>query len=236
MLDVVPWTFRNVNRDAKLSASRIDLVLANHAAMTLVRGTSVLESVADGGHSPVLVQLQLGGPMVLSWTRPLPRVPELMRGSFEQLMQSADWAVVLERWQTSSELRAVLDAGRDSSAATLSTALVAALQHLVALAGGWVLRPPVRRQAYDSQALRTARRTLQNLQALARLLRVVAAGAPACWPRTVDQLLARLLEDGLDFPRFSAAALSLGGTGGGGSHLAARGPRSPHQRPPTRST
>ena len=36
LLEDVPWTFRNVNTAGELSASRIDLVLANHAAMALV--------------------------------------------------------------------------------------------------------------------------------------------------------------------------------------------------------
>jgi hypothetical protein len=207
MLGEVPWTFRNVNSEAKLSASRIDLVLANHTAMALVRGASVLEAVADGGHSPVLVQLQLMGPLVMSWQRPLPQLPEMLRGGSEQLRQSAALARVLEQWELSSLARTALNVDAEHSAASLSTALVAALQHLVVLAGGWGTRPAVRRPAYESPALRTARRVLGDLHALCRLLRSLADAPPACWPRTVEQLLARLAEDNLVFPRLSAASL-----------------------------
>ena len=65
LLGEVPWTFQNVDSTGKLSDSRIDLVLANHLAMALVQGASVMQSVRDGGHSPVLVQLRVGDPVVL---------------------------------------------------------------------------------------------------------------------------------------------------------------------------
>ena len=79
LLAEVSWTFRNVDSSGKLSASRIDLILANHAAMPLVQSASVLESVSDGGHSPVLVWLAVQGPVVLPWHRPLPRLPEMLQ-------------------------------------------------------------------------------------------------------------------------------------------------------------
>ena len=93
----VPWTYRNVGADAQLAASRIDLILANSSAMALVRGARVLETVADGGHSPVLVDLQLDGPLVMSWQRPLPRLPDLLRGGSEQLSSSSEWSSLVER-------------------------------------------------------------------------------------------------------------------------------------------
>ena len=50
LLNEVPSTFQNVDGNAQLSATRIDLVLANHAAMGLARAPTVLQSVRDGVH------------------------------------------------------------------------------------------------------------------------------------------------------------------------------------------
>jgi exonuclease III len=77
----LPWTFQLLDRDGNLSASRIDLVLANHAAMALVRGAKVLTDVRDGGHSPVLVELVYQGPVAVNWQRPRPRLPDLLAGA-----------------------------------------------------------------------------------------------------------------------------------------------------------
>ena len=207
LLGEVPWTFQNVDSTGKLSASRIDLVLANHLAMALVQGASVLQSVRDGGHSPVLVQLRVGDPLVLDWQRPSPRLPLMLCQSSGDLGRSVDWLAVLDRWLRDPVVSGALDAMVTHTAATLSAALVAALQHLVAIAGGWVFRPRVRRLAYDSQALRVARRLLVDLNDLARLLRQLVSSPPGCWPRPVGQLLGRLAGAGLHFPQVSAAVM-----------------------------
>ena len=205
----VTWTYRNTDAAGRLWASRIDLVLANHAAMVLVRSATVLESVADGGHSPVLVQLQLAGPITLSWRRPKPRVPELLQEGSVVLAQSPEWGALLERWMASSEVLVVLSPPRPHTCLSLSSALSQALQGLVKLAGGWVLRPQVRRQAYDSSALRAARRTLVDLQELCRQLRRVVSGSPGRWPLSVEQLLRRLAGTGFHFGQSAAASMVL---------------------------
>ena len=206
LLDEVPWTFQNVDGSGRLSASRIDLVLANHAGMALVRGASVLQSVRDGGHSPVLVQLQLDTPLVLDWKRPQPRLPELLCQSSAELRQSAAWHTLLDSWLAESAVRAALHSTH-STGSELSAALVAALQRLVALAGGWVFRPRVRRAAYDSRELRQARRQLVDLNDAARLLRQVLHGAPAQWPQSLVHLIGRLASAGIQLPKTSAAEL-----------------------------
>ena len=67
------WTYRNVDSTGRVSGSRIDLVLANQAALILVQGVKVLAEVRDGGHSPVVVSLC--APVVrLSWRRPRPQL------------------------------------------------------------------------------------------------------------------------------------------------------------------
>ena len=66
MLSEIPWTFKSVDTANHLSASRIDLVLANHTALELVLAASVLETVGDGGHSPVLFDVRLDGPSSLN--------------------------------------------------------------------------------------------------------------------------------------------------------------------------
>ena len=207
LLDDVPWTFQNVDTSARLSASRIDLILANHVAMGMVQNPTVLQSVRDGGHSPVLLELRLDAPVVLSWQRPLPRLPLLLGLSSLELGQSAAWEALVQRWLAEPRVALALDAAVAYTASTLSTALLAALGRLVSLAGGWVLRPRVRRAAYDSQPLRAARRLLVDLNSLGRLLRQVLAGEPATWPRAVVQLLARIRQAGVQLPEESAALL-----------------------------
>lgn len=78
--EAVPWTFRSFDSTGTLSASRIDLALASHSAMGLVQTASVLESVSDGGHSPVLLAVRVGGPVTLNWVRPRPRLPPVIFG------------------------------------------------------------------------------------------------------------------------------------------------------------
>ena len=75
----LPWTFQLQDTSGKLSASRIDLVLANRAAMPLVTSAAVHSAVRDGGHSPVLVTLTLRSPSTICWQRPRPRVPPLLQ-------------------------------------------------------------------------------------------------------------------------------------------------------------
>ena len=197
LLDTPPWTFQSVETGGQLSASRIDLVLANHVAMGLVKGATVLEQVRDGGHSPVVVDVCLGNPGVMTWQCPRPRLPPLLRLSSTVLRCSPEWQDLVERWLQSRQVAPVLDESLPQSATSLSDALVGALQHLVRLAGGWATRPPNRRPAYDSDELRAARRVLANLNSLFSLLQRHADGAPGCWPRSCGQLLRRLADDGL---------------------------------------
>ena len=66
----LPWTFQILDGEGKLSASRIDLILANHAALSLIERAWVLSDVRDGGHSPVLVDLCVEGPVSICWRAP----------------------------------------------------------------------------------------------------------------------------------------------------------------------
>ena len=140
--------FQSVDTEGTLSASRIDMVLANHSAMQLLQDAWVLETVQDGGHSPVMVTVRLHTPAVLHWHRPKPVLPEVLRGGSAELQQSSAWPPLLAQWLASSAV-AALDQTVLHTATTLSNSLEKALQHLVALAGGWVHRQPIRHPAYD---------------------------------------------------------------------------------------
>ena len=207
LLGTVPWTFRAVDKTKTLSASRIDLVLANHAVLSLVHSASVLESVQDGGHCPALVSLSLRTPFVLQWCQPRPKLPELLTCTSVDLRCSTAWHMLVEQWQASPAMQAVLTHTSQGSGAALSAAMVEALHSLVELAGGWGLRPPVRRSAYDSNQLRTARKVLADLLSLASELRKATSGSLGSWPRIVDLLLCRLGHKGCCFPQASAAVL-----------------------------
>ena len=82
------WTFQLMDREGRVSASRIDLILANHVAMGLVRRVGVLGHIRDGGHSPVVVDLHLVGPVGIDWRAPRPCPPAIMGMPSEQLRGS----------------------------------------------------------------------------------------------------------------------------------------------------
>ena len=140
--DILPWTFQLLDREGKLSASRIDLVLANHAAMALVQRAEVLTWIRDGGHSPVVVNLSFSGKVSICWKSPRPKPPDLMLLSSIELGRSNDWARTMQEWLSSSESRQVLAVDARWTAQTLSTVMMTALTKLVDLAGGWQQRPP----------------------------------------------------------------------------------------------
>ena len=84
----LPFTYHHVGPDQKPMASRIDLILANAAAMHFVRSAAVQEEVRDGGHSPVLVTLTLGAGSI-DWQPPQPRCPPLFYEPSSALAASA---------------------------------------------------------------------------------------------------------------------------------------------------
>ena len=88
-LRALDWTFQLVNQEGRVSASRMDLVLANHAALGLVRRVEVLGDIRDGGHSPVVVELHLREAVTIEWRAPHPRPPLGLFGSSEELRGSA---------------------------------------------------------------------------------------------------------------------------------------------------
>ena len=201
----LPWTYRHAGPAGKLFASRIDLVLANPAAMRLVRGATVQDTLVEGGHSPVLVDLALD-PGRIQWRPPLPRPPPLLREPSSVLASSADWDNLIQRWQSSPEALA-LAPDPAVSLDSLAVALRAALQRLVTLAGGWTTRPRTRRLAYDSNAIRLLRTTLADLHRVHTLCsRALKEGTPGAWPHFLMHLLDSLASRGVVLPRSGSLA------------------------------
>jgi hypothetical protein len=205
------WTFRAVDRRGQLSASRIDLILANHAAMMFVRAVSVVDDVRDGGHSPVLVELSLSSG-VIDWRPPRPQLPPLLRQSSAELRASPLWTSLVDEWQRSPPARAALAPRHPPTLESHSGALLRALQHLVDLAGGWATRSAHRRPAYASDDLRRARRSLSLLHRLDALIErdmrsSSSTPAPGCWTRPWVVLLDALLRERVSLPRTTSAAL-----------------------------
>ena len=85
--------------------------------------------------------------------------------------------------------------------------MMAALQHLIALAGGWQQRPSVRRPAYDSDEIRQLRRQLKALQQLLSLLRCPLPPSSGCWPRSWTILIEQLHSLQLHLPQSSIPEL-----------------------------
>ena len=191
----LPWTYHHVGPSGEM-ASRIDLILANGAAMRLVRGAAVQDELGTGGHLPVLVTLSLD-PGRIDWHPPQPRVPPLLREPSAALAASAEWADVVERWSRSAEVHVLAAGTQPESLDSLATALRAALEHLVSLAGGWSTRPPRRRLAYDSNRIRLLRDSLADVQRVQTLcMRELDSGwqllCPGAWPRALLAAIDRL--------------------------------------------
>ena len=205
--ELVPWTFQSIDTVGKLSASRIDLILANHAAMGLVQGARVLSAIRDGGHSPVLVDLLLSGPASVCWRSPQPKLPPLLMLSSAELRLSSAWQDLLLQWSASPETVQALATSAAHSASSLSRALAGAVQRLVALAGGWETRPMARRRAYDSTAIRKLRGRLLALHRVEALTRPSPGLLVGCWTQPLVLLCDQLLRQHVPLPRSSIPAL-----------------------------
>ena len=202
----LPWTFHSLGV-SQSGASRIDLVLANHAAMSLIQSASVLSDVRDGGHSPVIISLRLPSSLPLKWQRPQPKLPQLLRQPSKVLSVSKEWAALVDTWMSSSVVQFALSPTQPHSVHSLARALISALQHLVSLAGGWQTRPTHHRPAYDSNAIRQLRRRLTLLYGFQRQLRSTSGPSLGSWPRTWLLHLQRLKHLGITFSATTTTAL-----------------------------
>ena len=197
----LPFTYYQPGSGGTMMASRIDLVLANPAALRLVRAASVLEGLADSGHRPVLITLDLDTGLI-NWQPPRPRPPLLFYEPSSSLATSVEWTGLVEQWLLSDAARG-LQPHPAESLDSLAGALRAGLEHLVATAGGWSSRPKRRRLAYDSNEIRQLRRQLDALHRLEALccralLDPIVLGP---WPRHWTKLLDELQLKGVPLPR-----------------------------------
>ena len=167
------WAFTfSMPRLTSLVQSRCDLALGNRAALGLVHRVRVASGIPEGGHSPVVVELRPSSAWSLSWQPPRPRLPALLLLRGADLQSSKEWKAVLEQWGSSARFRALATPSPEETSQEISLLLQAALVDLVDLAGGWTTRPPARRPAYESQAVRSLRASLQLLgQCMALLVR-----------------------------------------------------------------
>ena len=176
--------------------------------MPLVDSAAVLPDVRSGGHCPVLVTLHLAGPVSICWQRPRPRLPVLLQLSSADLRTSRDWEQLIDKWADSPPGRAALSPLPSLGLDSLSRTLLAALQHLVLLAGGWQMRPPTRRSAYDSTTTRCLRRQVALLHRLqSRVQQSTLVASPGSWPYSWISLVNSLLKLGLELPPTSVSAL-----------------------------
>ena len=207
----LPWTFQHPGSGGRQACSRIDLILANRAAMSLMLSATVYPEVRSGGHCPVLVTLRLAGPISIPWQRPRPRLPALLQLSSAELHNFPDWTSLVQKWSTSVPGLTALSPSIPHTLDSLSQALRTALHHLVHLAGGWQERPPTRRPAYDSDRTRCLRRQLKLLHHLQALMHRPSADPlfPGGWPHRWILLLEELGSLGVDLPRTTVPTLSL---------------------------
>ena len=206
LLPSPPMTYHNAHRDGSELVSRIDLILANTAAMALVSLAAALEDVRDGGHSPVLVELALASGDI-NWRPPRPRPPPLLRLTSSELRRSKEWETLLQAWASDPIVQHTLDPAQPHTLDSLSCGLRRSLETLVSLAGGWTTRSSTRRLAYDSTAIRHVRRRLAHIHHLAGLCRRDATSQPGSWPSTWLRILDSLQALNVPLPRSTVPAL-----------------------------
>ena len=199
----LPMTFHSPHTSGAVAASRMDLVLANAAALPLIRSASVIDDFREGGHSPVLTSVALSGGRI-DWRPPLPRPPSLLYGPSSVLIRSDVWSDLLARWTATSEAAALMQP-REHCLESLSRAIHSALHCLVNLAGGWTCRSAFRRPAYDSPRVLLLRRQIMELNRMEKLSATPPTAGPWPWPWL--RLLDSLASHGISLPRSSVAAL-----------------------------
>ena len=111
---------------------------------------------------PVLVDLRCAS-LSLPWNAPRPRLPDLLLQPFSELRASEEWASLTENWQGSAPYQHLFSLPLSASGQALSSALSAAMEALVELAGGWTTRNQTPRPAYESATIRHQRRSLDLL-------------------------------------------------------------------------
>jgi hypothetical protein len=183
------YTFRSSRSSGPAALSRCDLLLANRAALPLVARVWVESGVADGGHSPVLASLRCA-PWPIAWCRPRPRLPALLQASRLDLAASPEWTDLVKDWKATPAYRGLLAHPPEDSPQRLSSALGAALDSLVSLAGGWTVRSAPPRPAYASTPVLKLRAGLTSLARCDALLRRDTGVGPFSTPllRLLDTL------------------------------------------------
>jgi hypothetical protein len=164
---------------------------------------------------PVAIDIDLGCSVIINWRPPRPRLPALLQLSSSALRASPDWHALVDRWMASPPGALAMGPASPSSSAALSVAMLAALQHLVDLAGGWTRRPPQRRFAYDSSLVRKVKRRLHLLHQLMTRLSAPSPSpsVPGCWPWDWMVLLDDLRRVGVSLPSSSSQPDLLRATG-----------------------
>ena len=187
------FTFRRPHLQS-VPHSRCDLALGNRAVLGLVARVFVEPGVMDGGHSPVVVELREHSAWGVDWQRPRRQLPAVLA----TLSPKEDFQALLDTWSNSAEVQRFLRPLPDEKVQGVSTLMEHALQHLVALAGGWELRSSSRRSAFDSDEARRLRRVIVCLGRCSSLLRRVAGTGHL--PYQVIRLLRDLDRLGLRAP------------------------------------
>ena len=202
--DLYAHTFHVPHGD-RLHSSRGDLALGNRAVLPLIARVSVASGIMDGGHSPLILDLRDSSAWALNWHRPRPRLPPLLLLHGKELRAAADWKALVQQWECTAAYRALLQFSPEDTAQVISTRLQTALNALVDLAGGWSSRSPVRRLAFESQAVRHTRATLKVLgHCLALVAREQGVGA---YSHSLLQVIAHLRRQGLSPPAENRVSL-----------------------------
>ena len=161
---------------------------------------------------PIVVDINLDHPVTIDWLRPRPRPPPLLQLSSSALRHSPEWQQLLDIWLSSPEGMAAMGPASPSSLAPLSSAMLTALQHLVSLAGGWTLRPPQHRLAFDSNDICKCRKRISMLHRLSSQILTATHSSSlsvGAWPRSWLDLISTLRSLGITFPTSRCSAPDL---------------------------
>ena len=178
------WTFEVKHQD-EVFGSRIDLCLANRAALSRVESVEV-KRMPWHGHAALLIKVRGRTPQI-DWEQGRRVLPEKLKGVVEG---SEEWAELLTKLEQSDPWKGLSERGGEMGREELARALDDSLEEVVKLAGGWDKRPRRRRKAYASPAMARMQKIFAECNAArAEAKRFDGIGS---WPRKLVQRLGRL--------------------------------------------
>ena len=192
---LVTWTY-TMSAYGGIHHTHIDYVLANRAALPLVKGVGA--EWRECGHTPLWVELELKVPQLL-FAQPSRILPDVLQLTSSELLANEGFTKTLGKWQKSTEFKELDQRWKDMDVHELSSALQSAMEKLVAVAGGWKTKSRSGNAAYESKSIKKKRRGLAMLRSL--MAELALFRKPGRWPSKVALKLIELEKNGFQLAK-----------------------------------